>query len=216
MGSTGVWTVGAVPDQEAATLPEEFVHLVTDRDFQRPDGYADTLAWWSRDCDGERLFTRDEQDPTVLLPTAAGRRFADFVHDANPETAATEAMRDASLALMVGNGSDGLSSVVARKASPIAALYYGLGASVAGLLPGWFGDFLLTADGVCAALPHAERALRLDGERRAEVLERIAEWMTGMGDDPDFVAGDLLDAPLRVLRYAADAGLGVVAFTRWY
>ncbi|MGW3039864.1 hypothetical protein ACWC9T_07365 [Kitasatospora sp. NPDC001159] len=192
------------------------MHLVTADDFRKPDGYAETLAWWRRDCDGEPLLAPDARGPAVLLPTAEGIRFADFVHGANPETATTEAMRDASLALMAGSGSDGTCTVVARKASPVAALFYALGADSAALLPGWCGDFLLTADGVRAALPDAERALRLDGERRASVLDRIAEWMTGMGDDPEFAAGDLLDGPLRVLQHAAKAGLGVAAFTRWY
>ncbi|MFF7992271.1 hypothetical protein ACFZDG_21055 [Kitasatospora xanthocidica] len=216
MGSTGVWVIGALPGQEAAALPGRFVHLVTADDFRKPAGYAETLAWWRRDCDGEALLAPDARHPAVLLPTAAGIRFADFVHGANSETAATEAMRDASLALMAGSGLDGMCTLAARKASPAAALLYALGVDSAALLPGWFGDFLLTADEVRAALPCAEQALRLDGERRADVLHRIAEWMTGMGDDPEFVAGDLLDAPLRVLHRAAGAGLGVSAFTRWY
>ncbi|MFI2202018.1 hypothetical protein ACH47Z_14830 [Streptomyces sp. NPDC020192] len=216
MSSTGMWVVGAVPDRAAVSLPEEFVHLVTERDFRKPDGFAETLAWWSEGCADEPFFARDGSDPAALSPTAAGRRFADFVHGANPETPATEAIRDASLELMPGEGADGVFCVVARKATPAAALYYGLGAEAAALLPGWFGDFLLPADGVRAALPDAERALRIDGERRAAVLSRIGDWMAGMGDAPEFAAENLLDGPLEVLRHAADAGLGVAAFSRWY
>ncbi|WP_225099936.1 hypothetical protein [Streptomyces sp. CoH27] len=216
MSSLGMWVVGAVPDRAAVSLPDEFVHLVAEGDFRRPEGFAETLAWWSEGCAGEPFFARDGSDPAVLLPTAAGRRFADFVHGAHPETAATEAIRDASLELMPAEGSAGVFCAVARKASPVAALYYGLGAEAAGLLPGWFGDFLLPADDVRAALPDAERALRIDGERRAVVLGRIGDWMTGMGDAPGFAAEELLDGPLEVLRHAVEAGLGVAAFSRWY
>jgi hypothetical protein len=216
MSPTGVWVVGAVPDRTAESLPGEFVHLVGEQDFRKPDGFGQTLAWWRGGCDDEPFFARGGNDPVGPRPTVAGRRFADFVHGANPTTAATEAIRDASLALMQADGADGVFCAVARKASPAAALYYGLGASAAALLPGWFGDFLLTADGVRAALPDAERALRIDGERRARVLRRIGDWMTGMGDAPEFAAEDLLDGPIEVLCHAAGAGLGVAAFSRWY
>ncbi|MFE2107628.1 hypothetical protein ACFXAF_17420 [Kitasatospora sp. NPDC059463] len=205
-----------MPDQEAAALPGRFAHLVTADDFRKPTGYTETLAWWRRDCDGETLLAPDARHPAVRLPTAAGIRFADFVHGANSETATTKAMRDASLALTAGSGFDGMCTPAARRASPAAALLYALGADSATLLPGWFGDFQLIADGVRIALPGAEQALRLDGERCADVLHRIAEWMTGTGDDPGFVAGDLLDAPLRVLHPCGRRRPGRLPFTRWH
>ena len=40
--------------------------------------------------------------------------------------------------------------------------------------------------------------------------------MTAMGDTPDCDAAELIDAPRRVLRYAAEAGFGAAAFSRWY
>lgn len=109
----------------------------------------------------------------------------------------------------------GLFVAAARKASPAAALCYGLGAEGTAMLPGWFGDFLLAADDVITALPQAEEALRLSGTRREEVLSRIASWMTVMGDAPGFDAEELVDAPLRVLRHAAETGSGAAAFSRW-
>ncbi|MFB7502130.1 hypothetical protein [Streptomyces broussonetiae] len=215
MSATGVWVVGAVPDRTAVSLPGEYVHLVAEEDVRKPDGFAQTLAWWRGGCDDEPFFVRGGNDLEVLSSTATGRRFADFVHGANPDTAATGAIRDASRALMPAEGADGVFCAVVRRASPAAALHYGLGAAAAALLPGWFGDFLLTADGVRAALPDAERALGIEGERRARVLRRIGDWLTGMGDAPQFTAEDLLDGPLGVLRHAAGAGLGVAAFSRW-
>lgn len=84
------------------------------------------------------------------------------------------------------------------------------------MLPGWFGDFLLSADDVITALPRAEEALRLSSMRRGEVLSRITSWMTAMGDAPDFNAAELVDAPLQVLRFAAETGSGAAAFSRWH
>lgn len=84
------------------------------------------------------------------------------------------------------------------------------------MLPGRFGDFLLSADEVRAALPRAEEALLLSGTQRREVLTRITAWMTVMGDAPDFDAAELIDAPLRVLRLATETASGATAFSHWY
>nr|WP_282190267.1 hypothetical protein [Streptomyces sp. RLB1-33] len=40
--------------------------------------------------------------------------------------------------------------------------------------------------------------------------------MTGLGDDPDHPADELLDGPLRVLRHAARTGQGAAGHVRWY
>ncbi|OIK05817.1 hypothetical protein [Streptomyces monashensis] len=162
------------------------------------------------------MFARRGNDPAALRPSAAGSRCADFVRGAHPETEATEAIRHASLELMPGEGADGVSCAVARKASPAAALYYALEAGAAALLPGRFGTSCPPADGMCTAPPDAERALGIDGERRARMLRRIGDWTTGMRDAPEFAAADRLNGLLDVLRHAAGAGLGVPAFSRWY
>src|SRR6478609_6236294 len=216
-GTTGVWVVGALPDRDAAELPGRFAHLVGADGFPGwPDGFGETLAWVGRDCDGEALLR-----PEARSLTPAGVRFADFVRGANQEHPATQAMRNASLALLADHPSATSCTVEARGTGPVAALHYALGAAAAALLPGWFGDFLLTADEVRAALPDAVRALDLDGERRDRVLDRITAWTTCASDDPDdpdaryFAAGELLDGPLRVLRHAADAGMGAFACTYW-
>jgi hypothetical protein len=125
-------------------------------------------------------------------------------------------MRDASMSLMPETEGVGLFVAAARKASPAAALCYGLGAEGTAMLPGWFGDFLLSADDVITALPRAEEALRLSSTRRSEALSRITAWMTAMGDAPGFDAAELIDAPLRVLRFAAETRSGAAAFSRWY
>ncbi|MFC8715879.1 hypothetical protein [Kitasatospora sp. NPDC057198] len=219
-GTTEVRVVGALPDRDAAELPERFLHLVgADGLPGWPDGFGETPARVGRDCAGEALLR-----PESRSLTPAGVRFADFVRAASQEHPATEAMRDASPALLADHPFAASRTVEARGAGPVAALHYALGAAAAALLPGWFGDFLLTADEVRAALPDAARALDLDGERRDRVLDRITAWTTCAGDDPDdpddpdaryAAAGELLDGPLRVLRHAADTGMGAFACTYW-
>lgn len=107
-------------------------------------------------------------------------------------------------------------AAAARKGDPVVALCYGLGVKAAARLPGWFGDFLLTAAEVRAVLPHAESVLAVTGPRRTEIIGRVDAWMSAMSDEPGFDARTLLDGPLRVLRYAAVHGTGAVGVTESY
>ncbi|MFE2094714.1 hypothetical protein ACWD4L_21980 [Streptomyces sp. NPDC002596] len=216
MSSTGLWVVGVLPDEEARTLPDRYIHLVRPGDWQRPPGFGETLAWWSNGGDQEPFFEHPADPSGPLIPTPTARRFADFFNDANRPTEATEAMRDASMTLTPEAEGAGLFVATARKAKPAAALCYGLGAERSAMFPGWFGDFLLSAEEVRTALPRAEEALDLATTQRSEVLSRITAWMTAMGDAPDFDAAELIDAPLQVLRFAAETGSGATAFSRWY
>ncbi|MFD6967343.1 hypothetical protein [Streptomyces sp. NPDC059979] len=89
-----------------------------------------------------------------------------------------------------------------RKEYPVSALFHALGPERAALLPGWCGNFLLTAAEVRRSLPQVERALGFGpGER--ERAER-QDWL-------DYGARDesVLDGPLRAWRAAARAGLGL-------
>jgi hypothetical protein len=67
-----------------------------------------------------------------------------------------------------------------------------------------------------AQLSAAEEALALIGAQRCAAVERIHRWMTGVGDDPDHDAEELLEGPLRVLRHAASTGQGAAGLVRWY
>ncbi|MFC8076188.1 hypothetical protein ACFUN8_11700 [Streptomyces sp. NPDC057307] len=213
MSYTGVWSVGAVPDAEVVALPRRFAHL--DETWTVPDGCADDLRWWLGGGDREPYFTPG--------PTAAAHRFAAFARGGGPTAPAVVAMREAATDLLGraeadGTDPDGLFAVAVRKGEPATALLHGLGAEASAQLPGWFGDFLLTADEVRAVLPDAESVLDLTGPRRTEVLARVNAWAYAMTDAPEgeFDAAGLLAGPLRVLRYAAAHGLGVVAVTGAY
>ncbi|MGW4562328.1 hypothetical protein ACWEN3_07945 [Streptomyces sp. NPDC004561] len=208
--------VGVIPDAEARELPDRYVHLIRPGDWDKPPNFSQTLAWWSNGGEEVAFFERSMGHSGPLAPTPVAHRFADFIEDANVSTAATDAMQDASMTLMPEAVGAGLFVATARKTNPVAALYYGLGAQRSAMLPGWFGNFLLSADEVRTALPRAEEALLMSDAQRNTALSRITDWMTAMGDTPDCDAAELTDAPVRVIRYAAEAGYGAAAFCRWY
>jgi hypothetical protein len=214
MSVTGVWLVGAVPDREASALAPHFRDAPGTSGPARSAALAEDLAWWTAVGEREPFF---EGVPGACSPRAtdAAYRFASLVDAATPETEQAEVW-DACVDLMTDQGEDGMLVAVARKASPVAALYYALGPEGTSSLPGRFGHFLLPHGEVEARLADVEHALQPTGDRRARALRRIGTWMECMGDAPGFDAEELLDGPPRVLRRAAASGHGVAAFTRWY
>ncbi|MGP4024652.1 hypothetical protein [Actinomadura sp. 3N407] len=212
---TGTWLVGAIPDREANELLARFSDALSGPGPMQPRAFAEALEWWTTAGEQEGFFERVPGKDWERA-TDAAYRLASLVDGANPETELSEAAWDACMDLMGDEGEDALLGVAARKASPVAALCYALGAESMSMLPGRFGNFLLSHAEVLAGLPRAERALQPAGARRAQTLQRIGTWMKEMGDEPNFDAEKLLDGPLRVLRHAAATGYGAAAFTRWY
>ncbi|RSS66151.1 hypothetical protein [Streptomyces sp. WAC06614] len=217
MGSTAVvWSVGVIPDEEAEELPMRFAHLPLESP-PRSSAYRASMDWWSSGAaEREPFFAPSGSLAGAPAPTPAAYRFADLVTEAATVGDTVRQIQDAGAALMPKTDGPGRYVATARTAGPVAALFYGLGQATSELFPGWFGDFLLTAAEVRAALPGAREALAPPGARRDEAVARIAAWMTGMEDAPDFDAGELLDGPLRVLELAAATGSGVTAFSRWF
>ncbi len=213
MSVMGVWIVGAVPDAQVRDLAGRFSGALDGHGLPHSAADAVTLAWW-RDGGDKEPFFEDVSGRQVFRPTDAAERFAELFLGSDSDEA--DELWEVCLGLVNDDEPDGLFVASTRKASPVAALFYGLGALRSGLLPGAFGAFLLTHREVEEALPRVERVLRLTPEQRARVLQRIGAWMDGMGDKPDFDAAGLVEGPLRVLRHAADSGRGVAAFSRWY
>lgn len=90
---------------------------------------------------------------------------------------------------------------VHRKAYPVSALFHALGPARAALLPGWCGNFLLTAAEARRTLPAVERALGLGPQERARAQGQL--WLDSEPRE------SVLDGPLRAWRAAARAGLGL-------
>ncbi|MER7107675.1 hypothetical protein [Streptomyces sp. NPDC000229] len=90
-----------------------------------------------------------------------------------------------------------------RKDYAVSALFHAIGPERAALLPGWCGDFALTAEEVRRSLPAVEEALGFTPVERVAAEERI--WLDDLPDDEP-----VLDGPLRCWREAADTGLGLL------
>ena len=211
MSVTGFWVVGIVPDSDVVRMRREFPGADSfGRHDPEPSG---DLEWWS----GEGPWIRSSiPDRTDLCPRS---RRCDSRTPWPPWGSADErheAVKEELLQLVPQCEGVDLFCVSTRKGDPLAALHYGLGPEAAFQLPGRDGDFLLDAAGVRAALPGVEVTLDLAPGPRSGVEERIRDWLGGMADGAKHDLDDLVDGPLRVLRHAAQNGLGAAGMTLWY
>lgn len=215
MSVMGVWAVAAVDDAELSALSAALADLLAEyRGTEAFARYVELMAWWEHGGDAEDFF---ESVPgrSWLRPTAAAERFATLIDFANPGSQTYGDLAERFVELMP-HGGEGTFAATARKASPAAALHYGLGAARSALLPGRFGEFVLTHAEVADALADVEQALALTGQCRSQVLERSRRWLAEFGDAPEADVEELLDGPLRVLRLAATTGQGTVGVVAWY
>nr|QIY93022.1 hypothetical protein HEP87_00710 [Streptomyces sp. S1D4-11] len=212
---TGAWVVGAVPDEQVWDLLRAAVQDSSPAPVSVHWDVPGGLDWW-RGKAQESMFSASTTSPGSWSADEDAFRLSAFLDACRDDSEHVEALRDAVMDQFPSDGEEGLFAAVARKASPFSALAYALGADTVLRLPGWFGDFLLDAEQVRTQLPAAEEALALTGTQRRAAVERIHAWMTGLGDDPDHHADELLDGPLRVLRHAARTGQGAAGHVRWY
>jgi hypothetical protein len=206
-----VWVVGALPDEKVSGLLRAAVQGSPPVPVSVRCDVPGELAWW-RGKAQESLFSASTTSPGSWSADEDAFRLSAFLDACRDGSEHVEALRDAVMDQFPPDAEEGRFAAVARKAGPFSALAYALGPDAVLRLPGWFGDFLLDAEQVRAQLPAAEETLALTGD----AVERIHAWMTGLGDDPDHDADELLDGPLRVLRHAARTGQGAAAHVRWY
>lgn len=210
-----MWVVGAVPDEKVGDLLRAAVQDPSPAPVSVRCDVPGELAWWRGEAQGS-LFSASTASPGSWSADQEAFRLSAFFDACRDDSDHVEALRDAVMDQFPPGVEEGLFAAVARKASPFSALAYALGPDAVLRLPGWFGDFLLDAGQVRVQLPEAEETLALTGVQRCSSVERIHAWMTGVGDDPDHDADELLDGPLRVLRHAARTGLGAAGHVRWY
>ncbi|MEY9861073.1 hypothetical protein ABH935_006713 [Catenulispora sp. GAS73] len=211
-----MWAIAAIDDAEVpvlkAGLEAAMAEYFGTEAFAR---YVELMAWWGGGGDSEEFFFEPVPGWPWLQPTAAAERFASLVDLANPNSDAYDDLACRCMRLMP-DGGEGAFAATARKASPAAALHYGLGAAGSALLPGRFGEFLLSHAEVLSVVAGFEQALALTGQHRSRVIERARRWLAEFGDVPDADVDELLDGPLRVVRLAAKSGQGVVGVVAWY
>ncbi|MFI1518382.1 hypothetical protein [Kitasatospora cineracea] len=207
MGFTGVWVVVALPDDELGRLSALDEGL-----FVPPAEVEGERAWWEavheRARAGGVVHRLWEDEDAVRLGQVVGGWYA--------EADALEEFRGAVLERVEERRPEGFFAAVTRKAFPFWALAYGVGPRAVLGLPGWSGEFALTADQLRCRMPEFEAALEWSEEEREQVLDRVRAWLVGIGDAPDYPAEELLDGPLRVVRWAADRGWGVAGAAQVY
>jgi len=213
LSTTNAWIIGTLPDEAIDDALQAAVQAGPPQPPSIPVDLSGGLARW-RSRAHESLFSTSETGRLHADDDAF--RLSVFLDSCLDDSQPAAALRDAVMERFPAHGTEGLFAAVARKASPFSALAYALGPDATLQLPGWFGDFLLTAEEVRAQLPAAEQALALTGTQRRNAVERIHAWLTGLGDAPDHDAEELLDGPLRVLHHAARTGQGAAGQVRRY
>jgi hypothetical protein len=199
---TGFWILTTVADEQITAWRERYA----DELAAAADGREKALAWWQ--ALGDEAFLRPLSDGR-WQKTEAGFAFADLFWEGVPDELAHEVMAAADPA-----GDSGRSVTAARKGAPAAALYQALGAADGARMPGFLGDFLIAADEIAVVLPEVERIL--GGARRADVVERAGRWLQYAADDAASDAPEIVDGLLRVLRRAAEQGMGAAAVSMTY
>jgi len=211
MGVMGVWVVGVVADDALEEARRRF-----------PDAAGAHGTWPESSAHMSRW--RELFEPVVLFDGAHERpsradeivRFADAVDRVRNDETEVDEFQDYLLNAVPQQESEGLFCAAVPRGDGAAALMWGLGLDTTLRFPGCCGQFLFDAAQVRAALPAAEQALVLHPPRRALVAARIRLWLDEMADDPNHDVDELIDGPLRVLRYAARTGVGAVGLTLWY
>ncbi|WMX43631.1 hypothetical protein RGF97_00345 [Streptomyces roseicoloratus] len=102
----------------------------------------------------------------------------------------------------VGQDLEHLFVSVHSKEYAVASLFHAIGPERAALLPGWCGNFLLTAAEAREALPRVEAAFAFTRAERVAAQER--DWLSYGADEES-----VLDGPARVWRNAVRDGLGL-------
>ncbi|QHC21726.1 hypothetical protein [Streptomyces sp. GS7] len=84
----------------------------------------------------------------------------------------------------------------------VPALFHAIGSRRAALIPGWIGNFVLSAEQVRQSLPQIEAAFSFTAKQRAAAEDQL--WLDERPGEES-----VLDGPLRCWREAAAHGLGL-------
>ncbi|MET9388946.1 hypothetical protein ABZY20_00810 [Streptomyces sp. NPDC006624] len=211
MGVMGVWVVGVAADHPIEKARRLFPDAAGAHGTW-PASSADMIQW----C--EPLEPAELLDGTPERPSRIDEivRFADAVHRVRNDETEVDEFQDYLLQAVPQQEGEGMFCAAVPRGDGAAALMWGLGRDTTLRFPGCCGQFLFDAAQVRVALPAAEQALALHPPRRAEAAIRIRQWLDEMADDPNCGIDELIDGPLRVLRYAARTGVGAVGLTLWY
>ncbi len=207
MGFTSAWAVTAHPDPTIAALAPRLLPAIR-ADRERPGTRERWEAWRHNPLPDHRTWYAVEPPPgTPAADPAAIRAFQDLTAPGPAVDDVCGGVQDPGFHVLDDLWDDDLDHEdvffsVHSKEYAVASLFHALGPSRAALLPGWCGNFLLTAAQAAAALPDIERAFTFSAEERAAAEAR--DWLWYGEREPS-----VLDGPPRVWRAAVAKGLGL-------
>ncbi|GAA3841963.1 hypothetical protein GCM10022403_087570 [Streptomyces coacervatus] len=206
MGFTSAWSISAHDDAFIAALAPRLLPLIAaDRDQPlarerwdrwRREPLPDFRTWWKpfgHSCSREA----DALDSFSEL-TAAGDHVQKMYDGLTPEDGSpllTDIWN-----LVTGAGDIFVS--VQSKEFALRSFFHAIGPARAAALPGWCGNFLLTAAEVRQTLPALEQALDFTPPERAKA--EAQDWLDYHNDEES-----VLDGPLRMWQHAASHGHGL-------
>ncbi|MFD5769381.1 hypothetical protein ACFWIN_26670 [Streptomyces sp. NPDC127049] len=207
MGFTSVWAVTAHPDPAIATFAAQLLPALRE-DSERPGARERWEAWRRTPLPDHRTWYTAATPPGI--PRADPAAIEAFHELTSPGPAVDEVcggLRDPGFSVLDDVWGDDLDEEdaflsVHSKEYAVASLFHALGPARAGLLPGWCGNFLLTAAETAATLPAVERAFSFTAAERAEAGTQ--DWLA-YGEREESV----LDGPPRVWRAAVGKGYGL-------
>ncbi|MFC4517575.1 hypothetical protein [Streptomyces ehimensis] len=205
MGITSAWAISAHSDTVIGELAPRVLPLIAaEREVPRA---RERWARWCRSPlpDHRTWYSSTAEDSTLAEAVTAfrqlmvGGEYMQTLYDgATPEDEFYVAddvwARDESPERMF--------LAVQSKDYAVPSFFHAIGPERAALMPGWCGNFLLTADQVRETLPDIERALSFTSKELAAVVDQ--DWLDYAPDEESVLTG-----PLRQWRHATEAGLGL-------
>lgn len=151
---TGVWIVGAVPDQEVRHLLSASV-----QNSSLAPMLCDVpgeLAWWRSKAQAS-MFTPSTSSPGDWSADEDALRLSAFFDACHDDSDHAEKLRETGMDQFPPDVEEGLFVATARKADPFSALAYAPGPDATLRLPGRFGDFVSMPSKSALSSPRSRR-----------------------------------------------------------
>ncbi|MFF7725606.1 hypothetical protein [Streptomyces sp. NPDC008001] len=205
MGITSAWAISAHSDSVIDELAPRVVPLIAaerqDRRAQKRwrawhrSPLPDHRTWYSATAADEPL----AEAVTSFLRLTAGGEHVQQLYDGMSPDDDFHLVRDV---WERDESPERMFLSIHSKDYALSSFFHAIGPHRAALMPGWCGNFLLTAAEVRSTLPQVERALSFTREEQAAAEAR--DWLDYTPDEESVLTG-----PLRQWRQAAEAGLGL-------
>ncbi|MEV4744278.1 hypothetical protein [Streptomyces sp. NPDC049555] len=205
MGITSAWAISAHRDAVISELAPRVLPLIA---AEREEPAAQER--WSRWChsplpDHRTWYCKSAQDSALAEAVASFRRLTcggEHIQRLYDGISCEDEFHVVDNVWERDESPEQMFLAIQSKDYALASFFHAIGPERAALIPGWCGNFLLTAFQVRDTLPDIERALSFTPEELAAAEDQ--DWLHYLPDDESVLTG-----PLRQWRRAAQAGLGL-------